>query len=700
MRLCILATVALAAGGAPAQDTDAQVRRSGARTSPPSVPVRAGTDYLEVRHAGAWEPLFVKGVNLGLALPGRWPTEFPLDPSLYASWFDAIADLGANTVRAYTLLPPVFYRALAAHNATAGNPRLWLVQGVWTELPPRHDFGAPEVIAEFEAEISRVIDAVHGNLQLPPRPGHASGTYAVDASASLLALVIGREWEPFAVRDYLAMHPGRRGWKGRWLRVRSGNAMELWVAARCDFAAGYEAERYGVLHPVTFANWPTLDPLRHPTESSRDEEDRWRKRLDLPALAPLADPWDNDAAEIDAARIEPTAAMEAGFFASYHIYPNYPDFLNLDPGYGAAKEGRYAAYLRALKVHHRRQPVLVAEFGLSTSRGVAHVQPEGLHHGGIGEADQGRLEGDLLRQIRDARYAGGIVFSWLDEWWKGTWSVARLEVPAERRPLWLNVESPEQNYGLMAARPASLQRTLDGRGEDWPDTGPLQAAADEAFLWVKVATPWRGHFRLALDTYAPERGERRLPAPGPVEVESGIEFLVDLGGPGEGRITVTEPYEPYTHLDGGDLASPLTPSDRFVPLLFEPNRERFARDGRRFPAEIVERGVLKEGVDYARGDGEIELRIPWSLINVSDPSSHRVLHQVGLRSEELGSVVTDAFRLYAFTSDPTRPEDPPVDRLGPLTLTWPGWEEPRYRLELKAGVPLLRAAMQTLEPLP
>jgi len=80
--------------------------------------------------------------------------------------------------------------------------------------------------------------------------------------------------------------------------------------------------------------------------------------------------------------------------------------------------------------------------------------------------------------------------------------VARLEVPAERRRLWWNVESPEQNYGLIAARPASLRRTLDGRGDDWPeDVAPLQAAADEAYLWVKANATWKGHFRLALDTY-------------------------------------------------------------------------------------------------------------------------------------------------------------------------------------------------------
>ena len=68
-----------------------------------------------------------------------------------------------------------------------------------------------------------------------------------------------------------------------------------------------------------------------------------------------------------------------------------------------------------------------------------------------------------------------------------------------------------------------------------------------------------------------------------------------------------------------------------------------------------------------------------------------MLHQVGARGDELGSVVTDGFRLYGFT-----PDGP----LGSIRFTWPGWEEPRYRLEPKAGLPALRDAMRSLEALP
>ena len=66
----------------------------------------------------AWTPFYVQGVNLGVALPGRFPAEFPMDSALYAGWLDTISGMRANAVRVYTILPPAFYRALGGWNRT------------------------------------------------------------------------------------------------------------------------------------------------------------------------------------------------------------------------------------------------------------------------------------------------------------------------------------------------------------------------------------------------------------------------------------------------------------------------------------------------------------------------------------------------------------------------------------------------------
>src|SRR5262249_17862160 len=134
--------------------------------SPPRVDARAGRDYLEVAWKGRFVPLFVKGVNLGVALPGRFPSEFPEDAATYRAWRAHIAPLGATAGRVYPRLPPAFYRALrdrddavvAAHPDAAAPPPgyLWLFQGVWTELPDEDRYDDPAFSGAFREEIDRI----------------------------------------------------------------------------------------------------------------------------------------------------------------------------------------------------------------------------------------------------------------------------------------------------------------------------------------------------------------------------------------------------------------------------------------------------------------------------------------------------------------------------------------------------------------
>jgi tetratricopeptide (TPR) repeat protein len=452
--------------------SEKRLRGAAPDTTPILIPARAIKDNFEIDDGGTWRPIFIAGFNLGAALPGRFPSEFPTDEKLYAQWFEAMASMGANAIRLYTLLPPEFYRSLKAYNASHPTGRLWLIQGVWTELPPKFDFSDPAYIEEFNAETARVIDAVHGNLVLGPRPGHAFGVYNADASSSVLAYIIGREWEPFAVAEHNKIHAATVNYAGTYFQVTNGRAMECWVASVCEFAASREATMYREIHPLTFSNWPTLDPLSHPTESTRTEEDYWRERYGISFPKVLRSVvWEDDAVTLDSTLIHATSAMPAGFFASYHIYPNFPDFMNLDPQYDVdprqSGQTRYGRYLAALKAYHGDQPVLVAEFGMSTSRGVGHLQPQGWNHGGVSEKRQGEFVSRMLREIHENRYAGGVVFEFLDEWFKSTWSVAPFESPSDHRRMWFNAESPEESYGIMASRPGSARIRLDGRSDDW-----------------------------------------------------------------------------------------------------------------------------------------------------------------------------------------------------------------------------------------
>src|SRR2546422_574228 len=102
------------------------------------VPARTAGERFEVRTPQGWRPFYVKGINLGAALPGRFPSQFPADDSTYARWLELMAGANANVVRLYTLFPPAFYRALRRWNDAHPEHSLWLVHARGNARGARH----------------------------------------------------------------------------------------------------------------------------------------------------------------------------------------------------------------------------------------------------------------------------------------------------------------------------------------------------------------------------------------------------------------------------------------------------------------------------------------------------------------------------------------------------------------------------------
>lgn len=708
---------------------------------------RTRGERFEVRTPTGWRPFYIQGVNLGVALPGRYPSEFPRDSALYYGWIDTLASMGANTIRLYTILPPAFYRALRAWN---GQPRhrdrvLWLMHGVWTELPPEDEFDAPDWEGTFQAEMRRVVDVVHGATTIPVRRGHAAGQYDADVSAWTLGYIIGREWEPYAVKGF----DSRRGpgsYRGRYLSISRGPAMDLWLTKQCDYMLAYEADAYNALRPIAYTNWPTLDPLVHPTEASPSEEARWRQRAGRPSQSKKLE-YENDGIALDANLVRPTEANPAGWFASYHAYPYYPDFMNLDPGYREARSAEgpsaYFGYLRALVSHHAGIPTIVAEYGVPSSRGMAHRQVQGWNHGGHDERAMAAIDARLTREIHASGAAGAIVFAWLDEWFKKNWIVIDYELPGDHTPRWHNMMDAEQNYGILGQYAGDGRTTprLGGDPTRWRVLSPLQhgagkgpaglrtlrAGADESYLYLAVeltarAFPWGSEgLQLALDTHLPALGQHRLPRTG-IQSDLGFEFLIDLAAPDSASIRVTPEYNRHTPSpdsrtgdDAGSFARrPVIAANRqdgrFDSLLVVTNRARFGRDGTFFRTQVHDRGRLRYATETAStlGDwylderaGLLELRVPWDLLNVTDPSSRTVLADRATTGD-FGTAETAGFHVGVVAY---RKDDGGGTATGALpdldegawradrfqVWRWPTWTEPRSHARLKPVYDSLRA---------
>jgi tetratricopeptide (TPR) repeat protein len=724
-------------------------RRPGNRGRPAKRQVVARTRgrQFEISSSGSWRPFYIRGVNLGVALPGRYPSQFPLDSATYAGWLDTLAGMNANTVRLYTILPPAFYRALRAWNLSHPERPLWLIHGVWTELPPKHDFNAASWRDEFEREMRRVVDLVHGAATIEPRRGHAAGQYDADVSRWVLAYIIGREWEPFAVKDFDQKNPAG-GYAGRYLQVRHAPAMDLWLAQQCDRMLSYEVAQYNSLRPIAYTNWPTLDPLRHPTEATASEEAYWRKRSGWRSEARKLE-YENDVVGLDPNLVRPTSVNPAGWFASYHAYPYYPDFMNLDPGYRRAhsSEGAstYFGYLQQLVAHHAAIPTIIAEYGVPSSRGNAHLQVQGWGHGGHDERAMAAIDARLTREIREAGAAGSILFAWMDEWFKKNWAVIDYEIPLDNTRQWHNVMDPEQHYGILGQYPGepgvtpqpggdpARWRGLDviqgeyGNGGAQPHR--LRGGADESFWYLALELdpgrfPWDSFgIQLGIDTYQPRVGQHRMPR-SQTHSELGFEFLIDLMSPDSASMRVLPEYNRYDAridpLTGDDFGRfsrrPVLPRDRqdgrFDSMFIVINRARFGRDGRFFPAQRYERGRLRYGTassstlsDWFLDEtaGLLELRIPWDLLNVTDPSTRTVLAD-GRTAGSFGVTTADAFHVgVEIYRKGTRSQ---VRGALPQTVNgnwpasafaawrWRGWSTPRSHARLKPVYDSLRSLWQ------
>ncbi len=653
------------------------VRTNSPSPAPASL-FRAGEDSLEI-YSDGWKKFFIKGINLGVGLPGYFPGEFAVKEGTYLKWFEQMAELGVNAVRVYTVHPPEFYRALHRFHASGKN-RLYLFQGIWTELPAAGDFRGKKFQESFRTELRSAVDAVYGNARLPEQRGKAHGAYEHDVSAWLAAFIVGREWESCAVKAFNE-RSGRKptDFRGEFLSITAGTPFEAWIAETCDHLQHYEKQRYGVSHPVTTVSWATLDPLTHPSESTFEDEYRIQGITRREERGACVDIHIEDAETLDLAKIE--ARDGAGFFALYHAYPYYPDFLNHDY---LAEPNTYLAYLRALKRHHGKQPVLIAEFGVPSSRESAHWHRDGWNQGGHNEARQGEVDGLLMQAIYDAGMAGGILFSWFDEWFKKNWLFEPYEHPAERKPLWFNHQDPEENYGLLAMYPSypDKKSRLAGRDEDWqsahvlyeknddsmacrfPDGADnarrllrLAAQHDEGFLYLRLDAHGpidfeKAHYIIGLDTTGAGAGERLLPFRTKLKSPRGLSFLVHLAGRNASRILAARSYDKNGNEKIGAIKPMASEEGAWVMMQSRTNIRRISKDGGKFfPSHVVSMSRLTFGsleeqhkehsslADFYVQGSMLELRIPWGLLNVTDPSSRTVLwKEKGVETKEIKSI--------------------------------------------------------------
>jgi hypothetical protein len=413
----------------------------------------------------------------------------------------------------------------------------------------------------------------------------------------------------------------------------------------------------------------------------------------------------------------------------------------------------YLAYLSALKKHHGRQPVVIAEFGVPSSRESAHWHRRGWHHGGHGDREQGEANAMQMKAIHQAGMAGGVLFSWFDEWFKRNWLFVNAELPADRKPFWFNAQDPEENYGLLAAYPGYPGKKvhLTCREEDWKDAPALyeknteamsfrftngsdearrlvrlSAQHDEGYLYLLLETAGAidfttANFLIGLDTCGAGVGERLLPFGLNLMSPVGLTFFLHLAGKENSRILASAAYDKYLNDPTGLVRPEESDQGAWVMMQNGANIRRISKDGKQFfPAHVFTMSRLRFGsldvknrnyhslADFFFLDNKIELRIPWGLMNITDPSSKMVLWKDKEKAAQKTSGISTLAISYQpekgmFLARRTGKAGNHTDSLPAVlapeqikTYSWDEWNTPIYHTYLKESYYRYQKILRTI----
>lgn len=672
-------------------------------------------ESIYVRDGDKWNEMFIKGVNIGAGKPGFFPGELGITYEEYYRWFTYISEMNANTIRVYTTLRPQFYNALFDFNQAAekeGKDPIYVIHGVWVnenDIATIEDaFGDDNKIMNDVIKSGQdIVDIIHGDKYLPVDKGHADGTYTTDISQYVIGWILGIEWEPSFVIGTNENNEEHTSYDGKFLYTVGASPFEAYLAEVGDKIIDYEMTKYNMQRPVAFSNWVTTDPLEHPNEPYANE----------------------DIVTVDVEHVKSHEEYIPGMFVSYHVYPYYPDTFSFQADYinfkgSDGKPNPYLAYLEDIKSVHS-MPIVISEFGIPASRGKAHEnRVTGFNQGFIDEETQGQMIISMINDMKTANLAGGIAFSWQDEWFKRTWNNNDLDL-SDSRPYWSNTQSNEQHFGLLAFDPGSSDRIIytDGQVKDWADASPfyeddetkLYVKSDEAYVYVRVDSEsydFNKDTLLLPINLIDEQGNRHFP-----EYDSTFskdaDFVLKIHGKDDSRLLIDAYYDNYyfryavlTDLIEKNSAFHSKNSGIFNPIRLALNKKLvIPLEQTVIPFTGYETGLLLYGIsdpnhtdfnslsDFYYEDGHLEVRIPWQLLNVMDPSKKFVIDDMHARGK-ISPLQVKGFDIGIEVIKDGSAKG--AQNLAMKSYNWEEWDQPTYHERLKKSYYVIQEGFKEL----
>ena len=574
------------------------------------------------------EIIDIKGVNLTSSIPENYDTDYAISYDTYMRWFKQIKEMGANTIRISTIFNDQFYNAFYDYNKDNPTP-LYLIQGIGLDeytLLSHYDGYDDNYYGKLLEKGKSAIDIIHGRKKMYIGKD-GQGVYKKDISNWVLSYIVGSSWYDTTIAYTNNKYNDK--YEGEYLKTKeNATAYETMLTKVMDKMLTYEKNKYNQIRTISFINSPETDPITEIPYIITDKEN------EIDYLKPDYLKYQyHKMVYLDISHIEQINGYN-GLFAAYNVYSYYPDYLSYEK---TEYEDTYYSYLEKLNLYHNI-PVVITEFGFSTSRAISGLGNLYGTQGGLTEIEQGNSLVKAYNTIKKSGSAGAIVYNWQDSWNETTWNIIE-KVDLNNIIYWSDAQSADQGLGLLTFESDIY---VDGEINDWKnidnfieDNYKMKIQYDNKYIYFLIEGDTSLPIYIPIDI-TPKSGSKNGIG---LTFDKEVDFIICLDD--NPKILVQERYNVLKAINSyevenknGYINPPLKNSLQFdtINLLLEPfNMSIFSKNYNK--STIYETGKLNLGnanpnsdeynslADFYKKDGLIELRIPWQILNFSDPSN-------------------------------------------------------------------------------
>jgi hypothetical protein len=310
---------------------------------------------------------------------------------------------------------------------------------------------------------------------------------------------------------------------------------------------------------------------------------------------------------------------------------------------------------------------------------------------------------------------------WQDEWYKNTWNTSH-GVDAERSPFWSDAQSGEQSFGFLAFDTGDTESVcyVDGSVGEWTADDVVASYADGSSVSMKYDEKYvyfmvqKQGFNIDFDVlYIPidttQKSGSNYFGGYALKFDRAADFVIEVNGRAGSRVLVQEYYEllrakysmqvyGFNGYLKGNMPDRDSSSFNKIQMMLQATGTASASVGGTVQlAPVYETGLLRYGngnpsseqydslSDFMAGDGFVEIRIPWQMLNFYDPSNMEIHDDYYTHYGVVGTAIEKMYVGLALQGATERVQ------LGEISLK--GWDtKVSYHERLKASYYIVQKA--------